>query len=152
MTDAEVLSMLDAAFGRCERPEHFTNFEHCCECAEHDELLRWRDRDTLQIDDVGNPGWDPLCFTSAEGLLYYLPALGRLALEEPTERLDWYVPQLHFHLTYEDKKNRILVAASPDQRRAIGQLLRHIVETRAELCERWACRADLLAAAALWDE
>jgi hypothetical protein len=151
MTDGDALSMLDAAFGKCERPEHFTDFKHCCECAEHDELLRSRDRDTLRIEDVGNPGWDPLCFTSAEGLLYYLPALGRLALEEPTDKLDWYPPQLHFHLTYEDEKNRILVAASPDQRRAVAQLLRHIVETRPELCERWACREDLLVAAELWE-
>jgi hypothetical protein len=151
MNDADVLSMLSAAFGKCERPEHFTNFKHCCECAEHDELLRSRDRDTLRIEDVGNPGWDPLCFTSAEGLLNYLPALSRLALEEPTDKVDWYVPQLHFHITYEDEKNRILVAAAPEQRRAVAQLLRHIVETRAELCERWACREDLLVAAELWE-
>jgi hypothetical protein len=151
MHDADVLSVLSAAFGKCARPEHFTNFKHCCECAEHDALLRARDRDTLRIEDVGNPGWDPLCFASAEGLLYYLPALGRLALEEPTHKVDWYVPQLHFHLTYEDERNRILVAASPDQRRAVAQLLRHIVETRAELCERWACREDLLSAADLWE-
>ena len=152
MTDPEVLSMLNAAFANCERPEHFTNFKHCCECAEHDELLRSRDRGTLRIEDVGNPGWDPLCFTSAEGLLYYLPALGPIALQEPTGNLDWYVPQLHFHLTYEDKRNRILVAASQEQRRAVVHLLRHIVDTRAELCERWSCREDLLVAAELWEQ
>ena len=151
MTDADVLSMLKAAFGKCERPEHFTNFEHCCECAEHDALLCSRDRDSLLIEDVGNPGRDPLCFTSAEGLLYYLPALGRLALVEPMGMMDWYAPQLHFHLTHEDGKNRILVAASPDQRWAVAQLLRHIVETRAELYERWACREEILVAAELWE-
>jgi hypothetical protein len=62
MTDAEVLSALGVAFAGCERPEHFTDFQHCCECAEHDELLRSRDLDTLRVEDVGNPGWDPLCF------------------------------------------------------------------------------------------
>ena len=152
MTDAEVMSILDAAFGKCGRPDHFTNFAHCCECAEHDELLRSRDRGTLRIDDVGNPGWDPLCFTSAEGLLYYLPALSRLALDQPTEERDWYVPQLLFHLTYEQRENRILLAAAPDQRLAVVRLLRHIVETRAGLCEEWACREDILAAIALWEE
>jgi hypothetical protein len=150
MTDAEVLSMLSAEFGQCKRPEHFTNFKHCCECAEHDELLRSRDRDTLRIADVGNAGWDPLCFTSAEGLLYYLPALARIALDGPTEKADWYAPQLHFHLTYQDEKNRILVASSPGQRRAVARLLRHIAETRAALCEQWDCREDLLLAAELW--
>lgn len=152
MTDPELLSLLAAAFGTCERPEHFTDFNHCCECAEHDELLRSRDLDTLRIEDVGNAGWDPLCFTSAAGLLYFLPALGRLALEKPTDELDWYVPQLHFHLTYADRDNRILVAASPEQRQAVVQLLRHIVETRAGLCEQWCCRDDLLAAVELWEQ
>jgi hypothetical protein len=45
MTDTEALGILDAAFGPCPRPEHFTNDKHCEECAEHDELLRNRDRD-----------------------------------------------------------------------------------------------------------
>ena len=151
MTDAEVLSVLAVAFAGCERPEHFTNFQHCCECAEHDELLRSRDLDTLRIEDVGNPGWDPLCFTSADGLLYYLPALGRLALTETTDTVDWYGPQLHFHLTYDGTKNRIFVAASLEQRRAVVQLLRHILDSRGELCERCSCRDDLVAAAELWD-
>lgn len=151
MTDREVLSDLGAAFAACERPEHFTDFQHCCECAEHDELLRSRDLQSLRVEDVGNPGWDPLCFTSAEGLLYYLPALGRLALDEATEAFDWYVPQLHFHLTYEGGKNRILRAATPAQRGAVVRLLRHILETRAELCEKWSCREGLLAAAELWE-
>jgi hypothetical protein len=150
MTDAEVLSELGVAFAACARPEHFTDFQHCCECAEHDELLRSRDRQSLRIEDVGNPGWDPLCFTSTEGLLYYLPTLGRLALDEPTLDLDWYVPQLHFHLTYKDAENRILRAATLAQRRAVVQLLRHIIETRGELCDKWSCREDLLAAAELW--
>ena len=152
MTDAEVLSELGTAFACCERPQHFTDFKHCCECAEHDELLRSRDLQSLRIEDVGNPGWDPLCFTSAAGLLYYLPALGRLALDEPTRDFDWYALQLHFHLTYGGPDNRILLAASPRQRRAVVQLLRHIVNARAEHCEQWSCREDLLAAAALWND
>lgn len=146
LTDAEALAELRAAFAACPRPERFTDFRHCCECAEHDELLRSRDVDTLGIEDVGNPGWDPLCFTSAEGLLYYLPALGRLALAEPA-----YPAQLHFHLTYDGGKNRILVAASPAQRRVVARFLRHIVEARPSLCEDLGLRDELLAAAALWE-
>jgi len=152
MTDADVLSDLNAAFAACGRPEHFTDYRHCCECPEHDDTLRARDRESLRLEDVGNPGWDPLCFTSAEGLLYYLPALGRLALEEPTRDLDWYAVQLHFHLTYSGSENRILRAASPGQRLAVVRLLEHIVVTRAALCDTWSCRADLLAAAELWQD
>src|SRR5262245_47791535 len=65
--DAAVLEMVRAAFARCERPEHFTNYTHCEECAEHDDLLLSRDPDTLRIEDVGNPGWDPLCYVDANG-------------------------------------------------------------------------------------
>lgn len=151
MTDAEVLGELYAAFSGCERPEHFTDFGHCCECAEHDELLRSRDRDTLQIDDVGNPGWDPLCFTSAAGLLYLMPAMGRLALDAPSAERGWYVTQLHFHLTYDNAANRILLASSAEQRQAVVRLLRHILETRPALCDDYDCGEDLRTAIALWE-
>jgi len=151
MTDAEIISTLDAAFGNCMRPDHFTNHEHCCECAEHDELLRARNRDSLQLQDVGNPGWDPLCFASAEGLLYFMPSLGRFALAPPDDEFGWYPLQLHFHLTYDGDENRILRAATPAQRAAVVALLRHIVKTRSTLCQEWQCRADLLAAVELWE-
>lgn len=73
-TDATVLAAVGAGFAGVGQPEHFTDFAHCCGCAERDELLRSRNRDTLKIEDVGNPGWDPLCFCSAEGITYF-PAL-----------------------------------------------------------------------------
>src|SRR5262245_43226978 len=99
-TDAQILTAIDAAFGAWPRPQHFTDYRHCCECAEHDELLRSRDRSTLLQADVGNAGWDPICFCSAEGIAYYFPALARFALAEPVPELDWYGWQLIFHLYY----------------------------------------------------
>src|ERR687888_2561810 len=71
------------------KPAHFTNYRHCCECAEHDAVLTASDVNSIGLEQLGNPGWDPLCFTSAEGLLYYMPALIRLTLETmdtPQER------------------------------------------------------------------
>ena len=62
MTDAQVLAALDAAFAGAHRPEHFTDFQHCEECKDHDELLRSRTRATLQLSDVDNPGWNPINF------------------------------------------------------------------------------------------
>ncbi len=79
-TDKEILERINQAFAASPRPEHFTNHTHCCECFEHDKLLRSRDGDTLGMNDVGNPGWDPICFISPEGFAYYLPALARLTL------------------------------------------------------------------------
>ncbi|MDH4607102.1 hypothetical protein [Pseudomonas sp. BN102] len=147
-TDAQILAAIDAAFGDCPRPEHFTNYRHCCECAEHDELLCSRDRSTLQHADVGNAGWDPICFCSPEGIAYYLPALVRFALDEPGEHLDWYGWQLVFHLYQGAAYNVFLNHCDASQRQAVAALLAHLVETRAELLEMEA--DDVLRAHEIW--
>jgi hypothetical protein len=93
-SDADVIAEIDKTFGRCAKPDHFGNFLHCEECAEHDQLLRDRTRETLTIEDVGNVGWDPLCFSSAAGIAYYFPKLARLAISPPTDQYGWYGDQL----------------------------------------------------------
>lgn len=150
--DAAVLAEVRAAFARCERPEHFTDHTHCEECAEHDELLRSRVPDTLLITDVGNPGWDPLCYVDSAGFGYFFPGLARLALAAPDPEHGWYVPQLLFHLTYapDGEVNRHLLGFSPYQRRAVAALLRHIAETRPQLADECGCSDDLTYAVDLW--
>jgi hypothetical protein len=150
--DAAVLGEVRAAFAQCERPVHFTNYTHCEECAEHDELLRSRVPDTLRIADVGNPGWDPLCYVDAAGFGYLFPGLARLALADPDPEHGWYVTQLLFHLTYapQGEVNRHLQGFSPGQRRAVAALLRHIVETRPHLADEWGCSDDLMYALEFW--
>jgi hypothetical protein len=96
--DDEIFQAIRAAFADCRRPEHFTNYTHCEECHEHDEVLCAHDVDTLALDDVGNPGWDPICFISPQGFAYYFPALARLALAPADDQNDQYLPQLLFHL------------------------------------------------------
>jgi hypothetical protein len=85
----EIIADIDAAFGGAVKPAHFTNYDHCEECAEHDQLLRQRDRATLKIEDVGNPCWTPIPFSSPEGGAYYMPTLVRLALSPPTDGYGW---------------------------------------------------------------
>jgi hypothetical protein len=51
------------------KPAHFTNYRHCCECAEHDATLLAHDVHSISFQQLGNPGWDPLCFTSVKGIL-----------------------------------------------------------------------------------
>src|SRR4030095_7043061 len=75
------------------KPEHFTNYRHCCECAEHDETLLAYDVNTIGVEQLGNPGWDPLCFATAEGLLYYLPALIRLTIDTMDKPQERYLEQ-----------------------------------------------------------
>ena len=148
MTDSEVLSLMASAFGRVPRPEHFTDYKHCCECAEHDALLRSRDVTTLHFDDVGNPGWDPMCFISAEGFRYYFPALARLALNGHGS--NWYIDQLLFYLGYSGKENRHLRFFSPPERNAVLMLLQHISLSRAKELKAYFLNDELQTVIRLW--
>jgi len=148
--DDKVLATIDEAFGAARRPEHFTNYAHCCECAEHDEVLRGRTREALKIEDVGNPGWDPLCFTSPDGIAYFFPALARLALAEPTRDFGWYANQLLFHLYSGFKENNFYKFCNGRQRVAVANLLAHIIESRAALVEEYAATDEFLRCHELW--
>lgn len=133
--DMSILDMLVREFADVPRPSHFTNFTHCDECAEHDQTLMSRDRDTVQRDDLGNIGWDPITFATSHGFAYYFPALARIALEDdPSERSnDWYLAMLLSQLspsrTHEERKMYL----SESQRRAVAEFLGHVVRTRANL-------------------
>lgn len=152
-TDAAILAEIDSAFGSVERPEHFTNFAHCEECAEHDELLRMRDRESLCLEDVGNPGWDPICFCSPTGIAYYFPALARLALAERiSEQCDWYGNQLLFHLYSGFTDNAFFHYCNVAQRQAVARFVAHTIETRAPLIDRYSAADDFLRCHELWDD
>ena len=98
-------------FFNVPKPEHFTNYRHCCECAEHDATLLAQDVNSIGIEQLGNPGWDPLCFASPEGFVYYLPALLRITLDTMDKPQEHYLDQLLFHLI-RDGKDHALVRAS----------------------------------------
>jgi hypothetical protein len=152
-SDSDVLHEVRTAFAERVRPEHFTNFAHCEECAEHDELLRSRDVDSLSLPDVGNPGWDPICFITPPGFAYYLPALARLVLDsEESDAVSWYGSQLLFHLCSDGADNARVKECSIAERNAVAVLLRHIAETRAELIDRSLSADQLFEALRYWDE
>jgi hypothetical protein len=151
-TDSEVLLAIDSAFGSVARPEHFTDFKHCCECAEHDALLRSRDRQSLTQADIGNPGWDPICFASPEGLAYYLPCLARFALASPHPEFGWYGDQLVFHLYSGFRDNRLFGFCNREQRSAVAKLLAHLIEQRTDLLDATTLADDILRCHALWSE
>src|SRR5688500_1517969 len=91
--DEDLLTHLRAAFSG-PRPAQFTNAGHCCECAEHDAVLQERDIATLTFDDMGNGAWDPITMAQPPAFAYFLPALARIALDEPHEEWGWFGPQL----------------------------------------------------------
>lgn len=151
-SDTQILLTVQQAFAGCGRPEHFTDFTHCEECAGHDEVLRSRDIHTLRIEDVENPGWDPICFTTPEGFAYYMPALVRLALAEPVEPHAWYGGQLLFHLCHDGRQNQRRWDCTPEQRRAVAEFLRHLGATRSALVDSECRTDDLMQALEIWSD
>lgn len=151
-TDAEVLAEIDAAFGTVARPEHFTNFSHCCECAEHDAVLRSRTRETLRLEDIGNPAWDPLCFTISQGIAYYFPALAQFALAPPVDGYGWYADHLLFHLYSGFRDNGFYQYCSRAQRAAVARFLAHLLESRAAFVDAYGVADDFLRCYELWND
>jgi hypothetical protein len=150
--DASIIQAIQQAFAKRRKPKHFTNYKHCLECAEHDKVLCSRDIYSLRIEDVGNAGWDPICFISPEGFAYYLPALVRLTLAEPVEPHGWYGCQLLFHLCSDGRRNERVLACTVEERRAIVAFLRHLVETQSHLADSHHCSDELFHAIEYWSD
>lgn len=131
MTDDALLGQVEAAFGAVARPRHFHDDLDDPEAADHDTLLRSRNRGSLTIEDVGNMGWDPFVDCLPQGLAFYFPTLIRFALR-PAVPTSWdsYAIQLVFHLS---NNNRFLDYCDPAQRAAVAAFLAHMVETRADM-------------------
>lgn len=114
------------------KPDHFTNYWHCCECAEHDQLLLSFDVDSIGLEQLGNPGWDPICFCSPEGLIYYLPALIRITVDTIDDPSQSYLDQLLFHLIKDGPGNSFVTACNEEQRRFIAAFLEYLIAEHAE--------------------
>jgi len=110
------------------KPVHFTNYRHCCECAEHDATLLAQDVNSIGIEQLGNPGWDPWCFASPEGFLYYMPALVRLTLDTIHKPQERYLDQMLLHLMRDGRDNDVVRACSAEQRACIAGFLEHVMD------------------------
>lgn len=148
--DLKVLDAITEAFRYCPRPQHFTDHEHCAECAEHDQTLLLKDVNTLSIEDVGNVGWDPMCFVSPQGFLYYLPALARLCLDDPTYNYGWYGNLFFWHLISNGPRNARYSASTPEQRQAVVEFIEYVIESRPELLDEHLAADDALNALQIW--
>ena len=133
------------------KPAHFSDYRHCCECAEHDQTLLTFDVDSIGLAELGNPGWDPLCFSSAEGLIYYLPALIRLTLDTMDNPQETYLDQMLFHLIYDGPGNRLFSACSKEQREFVAAFLEYLVERYSSQIDAQAFTSDeILRAHEIW--
>jgi len=136
-------------FGAVPRPEHFTDFQHCCECAEYDEILQRHDPGNIRFDQLG-PAADPMCFVTDQAFRYYFPGLARLALEGAGDT--YCVGQLLFHLISDGLRNNRWKSFTPRQRRYVVELLEHFVETRPEEIDRCGDTDRIFRAIEIWSD
>ncbi|MEY4562875.1 MAG: hypothetical protein RLZZ618_2152 [Pseudomonadota bacterium] len=149
--DQNVLTLIDSAFADVVKPEHFTDYTHCDECNEHDTMLRARTRDSLRRSDLGNPGWDPITFSRAEGIGYFFPVLARFALLPDVWRdNEWYAGQFLSHIAWDGRENRFLLWCTPQQRIVVHAFLTHFSATRGNAALSCAIQDDLQAGLAAW--
>jgi len=144
----ELIEKAQQLFNDIPRPAHFTNYVHCCECAEHDESLQAHSPETIGYDELGNPAWDPICFATEDAFLYYFPALVRLALKGSEDA--YYFDQFLSHVILDGPRNRRWLSFSAEQRQLVAEVLRYMLEHRTEDVDK-NCDADrLLEAISIW--
>ena len=148
MTAEEVIDLGRAIFGPIERPEHFTNHKHCCECAEHDAELLGYTPDSIPRKALGTMGWDPITFTSDHGFRYYLPGLIRIVLSETGDNS--YLEQFLWHTLGDAVHYDRYPACSQQEREVVWQALNCLLETRAKDIEDELLTDDLLCALEKW--
>jgi len=95
-----VYETLIEVFSRRKRPEHFTNFNHCDDCKEFDEILRSFTRENITFKELGNIAWNPISDATINGFFYYFPALSRLALGKGSE---YFIDQFLIHVDNQDR-------------------------------------------------
>lgn len=135
------------------KPEHFTDYRHCCECAEHDQTLLAFDVDSIGLEQLGNPGWDPLCFSSPEGMIYYMPALIRLTVDTISIPQESYLDQMLFHLIKDGPRNSLVSACNEEQRKFVAEFLEYLIKEHAEqIASEVFASDDILRAHEIWSE
>lgn len=76
----QLIEAIYAEFSCFEKPPHSTNYKHCPECADYDELLKSVARENLSVEEIGTVCWGPVAFLLPEAMAYYLPRLMELAI------------------------------------------------------------------------
>jgi hypothetical protein len=121
----QVLEDLYREFAVIERPEQFTNFEHCEECFEHNETMKSAGLETLTASHLGTAGWNPISFLTAQGFAYFMPRLMELLLQEAEFKCgDPFSDSMLFHLSVPADHGRFL-SYMPGQCQAILEALKY---------------------------
>jgi len=141
---------IEQEFADIPRPQAFTDSGHCCECADHNKTLSNFSPATISFTELGNPGWDPVCFMTDEAFKYFFPAFCRLAASSEGET--WYLDQFLFHLAADGKRNSRWQSFSTFQRELVREYLEILLEANTEKIE-FNCSTDLfLEALEIWSD
>ena len=128
-----------------EKPENFGNYDHCDECFEYNELLKSRNLDNLNLEDVC-PSSDPFCFCSDEGIKYFMPALVRLCFDTN----DFFFSQLISHLEKDGKENSLFASCSEEQKAFISSFIDYMINNYTEKLEQYRCDHAVFRAYEVW--
>jgi len=136
---ADILDQIERSFAVIPRPNHFTDYTHCPECLEYDELFRSHTLKSLAISDL-DESWTPVMFLTVEGIRYWLPALFRLALEDPSgNALDNLVRRI---------RKSEFGTLPLGQQETVNQYLKHVLQWRTDLYGEFAEEGGVIAALA----
>lgn len=151
MSQEAAESIINRALGMpagIQRPEHFTNHTHCCECQDHDEELQPFTPTTLTREALGHMGWDPITFCTDEGFRYFLPGMIRILLTETGDQS--YYEQFLFHLNYVSEDRDRYKICSEEERKIVTEALNWLLDNKSDEIEAELCSEDLLNAIARW--
>jgi hypothetical protein len=150
MNKEEIKLYVEQVFSGNAVPENYTNRDHCDECAEHDETLRSYTPKSIGLEQLGNAGWDPICFVLPKAFKYYFPALVRLSLD--SEGANGYLDQFLFHVTYQGEDSRFFKHFSNAERGATLEVLQYIESNMDDLVHEWNLENELKEAIGLWSK
>ena len=131
--DEAILAEINKAFGNVARPELFTVADGDPETMDHEALLSSKDRETLTLEDVNRPGYNPMTECLPPGFAYYFPTLARLALLHPADPLYGYASVLLDKLRFYEHGNDFYSYCNTEERAAVISFLRHILNTRPSI-------------------
>jgi len=137
-------------FGKVPRPEHFTDYTHCSECAEHDSTLRAHTAETITREALGHAGWDPMTFATDSGFRYYLPALIRMALTGSDD--DYYIDQFLSQVIRDGPRNSRWCACTVEERAVVHKALVWLLEERTADVDNWLDADRLMQAIDIWSD
>ena len=124
------------AFGYFQRPDTFIRGTCSCdECLEHEADMQKFEPANLPLEQLNNPGWDPICFASNEAFAYLMPGLVKLLLNHTRD----YVQQFIFHIEQPER----LASFTLEQASALMHVLDFLILHRAKTLEENFVADDL---------